>query len=52
MSNRRRWFSGRKKWEQDMQDELRFHIERQTASSYRACSRAWRCSWRRSESTA
>src|SRR5277367_5657189 len=26
-----RWFSRKKKWEQDMQDELRFHIERQTA---------------------
>jgi len=30
MNRGRRWFS-RKKWEQDMQDELRFHIERQTA---------------------
>ncbi len=33
MSNRRRWFSRRNKWEQDMQDGLRFHIERQTAAN-------------------
>jgi predicted permease len=31
MNNWRGWFSRKKKWEQDMQDELRFHIERQTA---------------------
>jgi predicted permease len=33
MMNWRRWFSRNKKWEQDMQDELRFHIERQTAEN-------------------
>jgi predicted permease len=36
MNNWRRWFSGKKKWEQDMQDELRFHIERQTAANIAA----------------
>jgi len=36
MSNWRRWFSRRKKWEQDMHDELRFHIERQTAENIAA----------------
>src|SRR5277367_2244089 len=35
MNRERRWFS-RKKWEQDMQDELRFHIERQTAENIAA----------------
>jgi putative ABC transport system permease protein len=35
MNRGRRWFS-RKKWEQDMQDELRFHIERQTAANIAA----------------
>ena len=30
------WFSRKKKWEQDMQDELRFHIERQTAANIAA----------------
>src|SRR5271154_6158664 len=33
MNNWRRWFSRKKKWEQDMHDELRFHIERQTAET-------------------
>jgi hypothetical protein len=36
MSNWRRWFSRRKTWEQDMQEELRFHIERQTAQNIAA----------------
>jgi macrolide transport system ATP-binding/permease protein len=36
MTNWRRFFSGEKKWEQDMQDELRFHIERQTAQNIAA----------------
>jgi len=36
MSNWRRWFSRRKKWEQDLHDELRFHIERQTAANVAA----------------
>src|SRR5271154_3491124 len=36
MNNLRRWFSRKKKWEQDMQDELRFHIERQTAENIAA----------------
>src|SRR5271154_3540622 len=31
-----RWFSRKKKWEQDMQDELRFHIERQTTENIAA----------------
>lgn len=31
----RRWFS-RKKWELDMQDELRFHLERQIAANISA----------------
>jgi len=31
-----RWFSRKKKWEQDMQDELRFHIERQTTANIAA----------------
>ncbi len=30
------WSSRKKKWEQDMQDELRFHIERQTAANIAA----------------
>src|SRR5271170_2614293 len=33
MNNWRRWFSREKKWEQDVNDELRFHIERQTAAN-------------------
>src|SRR5271156_645391 len=36
MNNWRRWFSRKKKWEQDMQDELRFHLERQTAENIAA----------------
>src|SRR5271154_7426494 len=36
MPNWRRWFSRKKKWEQDRQDELRFHIERQTAENIAA----------------
>ena len=36
MMNWRRWFSRNKKWEQDMQDELRFHIERQIAANISA----------------
>src|ERR1700730_1863019 len=36
MTNWRRWFSRNKKWEQDMNDELRFHIERQTAANIAA----------------
>jgi predicted permease len=36
MSNWPRWFSRRKKWEQDMNDELRFHLERQTAENIAA----------------
>jgi putative ABC transport system permease protein len=32
MNDRRRWFSRHKKWEQDMNDELRFHSERQAAA--------------------
>jgi putative ABC transport system permease protein len=36
MTNWRRRFSRKKKWEQDMQDELRFHIERQTAANIAA----------------
>jgi macrolide transport system ATP-binding/permease protein len=36
MSNRPRWFSRRKKREQEMNDELRFHIERQTAENIAA----------------
>jgi putative ABC transport system permease protein len=36
MNNWRRWFSRRKKWEQDMNDELRLHIERQTAANIAA----------------
>jgi putative ABC transport system permease protein len=36
MKNWRRWFSRKKTWEQDMQDELRFHIERQTAENIAA----------------
>src|SRR5271154_243779 len=35
MNRGRRWFS-RKKWDQDIQDELRFHIERQTAENIAA----------------
>jgi predicted permease len=36
MNNWRRWFSRNKKWEQDLHDELRFHIERQTAENIAA----------------
>src|SRR5271155_3683673 len=36
MNNWRRWFSREKKWEQDVNDELRFHIERQTAANISA----------------
>jgi putative ABC transport system permease protein len=36
MMNWRRWFSRKKKWEQDMQDELRFHLERQIAANISA----------------
>jgi predicted permease len=36
MTNWRRWFSRNKKWEQDMQDELRFHLERQIAANISA----------------
>jgi len=36
MSNWRRWFSRKKKWEQDMHDELRFYVERQTAENIAA----------------
>jgi putative ABC transport system permease protein len=32
MTNGQRWFVRKRKWEQDMNDELRFHIERQTAA--------------------
>jgi predicted permease len=36
MNNWHRWFSRKKKWEQDVNDELRFHIERQTAENIAA----------------
>ena len=36
MNRGRRWFSRKKNWEQDMRDELRFHIERQTAANIAA----------------
>jgi predicted permease len=36
MMNWRRWFSRNKKWEQDMQDELRFHLERQISANISA----------------
>jgi predicted permease len=36
MNDLRRWFSRDKKWEQDMNDELRFHIERQTVANIAA----------------
>jgi len=36
MTRWQRWFSRKKKWEQDMNDELRFHIERQTAANVAA----------------
>src|ERR1700723_162168 len=36
MTNSPRWFSRKKKWEQEMNDELRFHIERQTAENIAA----------------
>jgi predicted permease len=36
MNNWRRWFSRKKKWEQDMQDELRFHLERQISANISA----------------
>ena len=36
MTNWRRWFSRKKNWEQDMQDELRFHVERQTSENIAA----------------
>ena len=35
MRSRRLWLS-RKKWEQELDDELRFHIERQTAENIAA----------------
>jgi predicted permease len=35
MNSWRRWFS-RKKWEREMNDELRFHIEKQTAANVAA----------------
>src|SRR5271154_3133056 len=31
MNNGRRWFSRKKEWEQELHDELRSHLERQTA---------------------
>src|SRR5271168_362531 len=36
MNGGRRWFSRKKKWEQDIQEELRFHVERQTAENIAA----------------
>jgi FtsX-like permease family protein len=36
MNNGRRWLSRKKKWEQDMHEELRFHIERQTVENIAA----------------
>ena len=36
MNNWRRWFSRKKKWEQELNDELRFHVERQTAENVAA----------------
>ncbi len=36
MKRWRRWFSRNKEWEQDMQDELRYHIERQIAANISA----------------
>src|SRR5271170_7710707 len=36
MNNWRRWFSREKKWEQDVSEELRFHLERQTAANISA----------------
>ncbi len=36
MKRWRRWFSCNKEWEQDMQDELRFHLERQIAANISA----------------
>ena len=36
MNNWRHRFSRKKKWEQDVNDELRFHIERQTAANIAA----------------
>jgi macrolide transport system ATP-binding/permease protein len=36
MNNWQRWLSRRNKWEQDMHDELRFHIERQAAANIAA----------------
>ena len=36
MSNWRRWFSRKKRWEQDLHDELRFHLERQIAANISA----------------
>src|SRR5271170_772820 len=36
MNGGRRWFSRKKKWEQDIQEELSFHVERQTAENIAA----------------
>jgi putative ABC transport system permease protein len=36
MTNWRRWFSRKKRWEQELNAELRFHIERQTAENIAA----------------
>ena len=36
MNSWRRWFSRKKKWEQDLSEELRFHIEQQTAANVAA----------------
>jgi predicted permease len=33
MNNRRRWFSSKAKWEQELSEELRFHLEQQTAAN-------------------
>src|SRR5271167_1703119 len=33
MNNWRRWFSRKKEWEQELHEELRFHLERQTAAN-------------------
>ncbi len=36
MKSWQRWFSRKKKWEQDLSEELRFHIEQQTAANIAA----------------
>src|SRR5271169_2890121 len=36
MNRERRWFSRKKNWEQELNDELRFHIERQTTANIAA----------------